>query len=114
MPSRFIRWFAIALLGLGATAIAFRPMPLSAQEITRKVKSRVSPSYPDLARRMMITGVVKVAVVVSPNGSVKSTKVIGGHPLLCDAAVDAVKKWKFEPASDETSGIVEFKFQPEN
>jgi outer membrane biosynthesis protein TonB len=50
--------------------------------------------------------------VVAPNGSVKSTKVVGGHPLLVNAAVDAVKKWRFDTASEESTGIVEFKFDP--
>ena len=68
--------------------------------------------YPELAKRMSISGVVKVEVVVAPNGSVKSTKVVGGHPLLVNAAVDAVKKWRFETASEETTGVVEFKFDP--
>jgi outer membrane biosynthesis protein TonB len=45
---------------------------------------------------------------------VKSTKVLGGHPLLVSAAEDAVKKWKFEPAAQEDSGVVEFTFKPEN
>jgi TonB family protein len=58
--------------------------------------------------------VVKLVVVVNANGSVKSTKVMGGHPLLVSAAEDAVKKWKFEPASQEDSGVVEFSFRPEN
>lgn len=61
---------------------------------------------------MSISGVVKVQVVVAPNGMVKTTKVMGGHPLLVNAAVDAVKKWKFENAAEETTGIVEFKFDP--
>ena len=114
MSSQLKRLLAVALLGVSALGIAFRPTSASAQEISRKVKNRVAPSYPDLARRMSITGTVKVAVIVAPNGTVISTKVVGGHPLLCDAAVDAVKKWKFEPASEESSGVVEFKFQPEN
>jgi len=78
------------------------------------VKSKVAPVYPDLAKKMAISGTVRVAVVVGSNGSVKSTKVLGGHPLLIDAAVDAVRKWKFEPGPDDSSGVVEFKFQPEN
>jgi TonB family protein len=78
----------------------------------RKVKTKVSPAYPELARRMSIAGVVKVQVVVAPNGSVKTTKVVGGHPLLVNAAVDAIKKWKFEPAAEESTGVVEFKFDP--
>jgi TonB family protein len=81
-------------------------------EITRRAKSRVEPVYPDLARKMNITGTVKVAVTVSPNGTVKDAKVVGGHPLLANAALDAVKKWRFEPASMESSGVVDFKFEP--
>jgi outer membrane biosynthesis protein TonB len=44
----------------------------------------------------------------------KSTKIVGGHPLLVNAALDALKKWKFEPASEESTGVVEFKFEPQN
>lgn len=80
--------------------------------IQRKVKSRVDPTYPEVARRIGLTGVVKLEVVVAANGTVKGTKVLGGHPLLINAAVDAVKKWKFETASTESTGTVEFKFEP--
>jgi TonB family protein len=91
-----------------------RPVSAMAQqELGRKVKVKVAPTYPDIARRANITGTVKVAVVVGPNGSLKSTKIVGGHPLLASAALDALKKWKFEPASEESSGIVEFKFEPQ-
>jgi len=70
--------------------------------------------YPELARKMNLTGTVKVEVVVSANGIVKDAKVIGGHPVLANAALDAVKKWRFEPASSESSGVVDFKFEPRN
>ena len=81
-------------------------------EIVRRAKSKVQPQYPDLARRMNITGSVKVEVVVAPNGTVKDAKVVGGHPVLATAALEAVRKWRFEPASMETSGVVDFKFEP--
>jgi TonB family protein len=81
-------------------------------EIVRRAKSRVQPIYPDLARKMNITGTVKVEVVVSPNGTVKEAKVVGGHPVLANAALDAVRKWRFEPAAVESSGVVDFKFEP--
>ena len=61
---------------------------------------------------MAVSGSVKVQLTVAPNGSVKSWKVIGGHPLLVDAAVDAVKRWKYEAAADESVELVEFKFSP--
>jgi TonB family protein len=110
-------WIRAGFLGLlvslaGASIFGQSAFP-AADQLARKVKSRVEPTYPDVARRMNITGTVKVAVVVTPSGAVKSTKVVGGHPLLVNAAVEAVKQWKFEPASQEDAGIVEFKFQPE-
>jgi protein TonB len=79
----------------------------------RKVKYRVEPQYPEIARKLGLSGVVKLEVVVAPNGSVKETKVIGGHPILVNAAVDAVKKWKFESANAESTKPLEFKFQPD-
>jgi len=104
------------LAGLLALATAiFHPLPAVAQgELTRKAKTKVAPAYPELARRMNIVGTVKVVVVVSPNGSLKDTKVVGGNPLLVNAAMDALKKWKFEPADVESTGTVEFKFQPQD
>jgi TonB family protein len=81
-------------------------------ELVRRAKSKVAPQYPELARKMNITGIVKVEVVVAPNGSVKDAKVVGGHPLLATAALDAVRKWRFEPAAMESSGVVDFKFEP--
>jgi TonB family protein len=72
----------------------------------------VQPEYPELARKMNITGTVKVQIVVLPNGSVKEAKVVGGHPVLASAALEAVKKWRFEPASSESTGVVDFKFEP--
>ena len=83
-----------------------------AQEIDRKVRNRIAPTYPEIARRMGLAGTVKLQVVIAANGTVKETKVIGGHPILVNAAVDAVKKWRFEPGSAESSGTLEFKFEP--
>ena len=85
--------------------------PASATD--RKVKSKVSPTYPELAKKMAVSGAVKVEITVAPNGSVKNVKVIGGHPLLVDAATDAVKHWKYEAAPEETTeGPIVFNFSP--
>jgi TonB family protein len=59
---------------------------------------------------MNLSGTVKVEVVIGPNGVVKSTKVIGGHPVLVETVLDAVKKWRYEPAAEETTTTVEFHF----
>lgn len=82
------------------------------EEISRKIKSKVQPNYPELAKRMNISGTVKLQIVVATSGTVKNSKIVGGHPLLANAAMDAVKKWRFEPASEETTGVVEFRFNP--
>ena len=87
---------------------------LAEDGVDRKVKSKVSPSYPEIARKMRIAGTVRLQLVVAPNGNVKETKVIGGHPILVTAAVDAVKKWRFETASAESTGTVEIRFDPGN
>jgi TonB family protein len=77
----------------------------------RKVATRVSPAYPELAKKMHIHGAVRVEAVVRPNGSVKSTRVLGGNPVLVDAALDAVGKWKFESAQGETTEVVQLVFE---
>ena len=84
----------------------------ASSEIVRRAKSKVQPVYPELARKMNLAGTVKVEVVVAPNGTVKDAKVVGGHPVLATAALEAVRKWRFEPAAMESSGVVDFKFEP--
>jgi TonB family protein len=82
----------------------------STDETKRKVKSKTAPLYPELARRMNVGGKVKIEVVITPDGRIKSTRVVGGHPLLVQACQDAVKEWKFMPAPEETTQVVEFDF----
>jgi TonB family protein len=76
----------------------------------RKIKVRVSPEYPPLAKQLKVTGKVKIEATVTPEGHVISTKVLGGSPVLVVAAIDAVKKWRYESAPKETTEIVEFDF----
>jgi TonB family protein len=57
-------------------------------------------------------GVVKVEITVAPNGTIKNAKLIGGHPVLANAALDAVRKWRYEAGPEESAGIVEFRFDP--
>jgi outer membrane biosynthesis protein TonB len=83
---------AVALFVL-ASMLMFAPSHVPAQEpseISRKVVTRVTPQYPNLARTMNIQGSVRVDVLVAPNGTAKSIEVKGGHPLLARAAQDAL------------------------
>ena len=68
-------------------------------------------SKPLLAKRMNVSGKVKIEVIITPDGKVRSTRVIGGHPLLVQACQDAVKEWKFIAAAEETTQVIEFDFR---
>jgi TonB family protein len=104
---------ALALtLALTVGLVRVGAQQAQSEEMIRRAKSKVQPSYPELARKMNIAGTVKVQIVVAPNGTVKDAHVVGGHPVLATAALDAAKKWRFEPASSESSGIIDFKFEP--
>ena len=81
-------------------------------EFLRRAKTKVQPAYPELARKMSISGTVKIEIVVLPNGTVKEARVVGGHPVLATAALDAARKWRFEPAPAESTGVIDFKFEP--
>jgi len=62
---------------------------------------------------MALEGIVKVEAIVAPDGTVRSVEVKGGHPVLAQAAVNTVRKWKWEVTSKESREIVEVKFSPE-
>jgi len=96
-----------AILFSGASGLA---QSGTTDESKRKVKTKTAPAYPELAKRMNVSGKVKIEVVITPDGHVKSTRVVGGHPLLVQACQDAVKEWKFVPAPEETTQVVEFEF----
>ena len=112
------RRFAAVLLAVITMSAAFVPRHVAAQtaenndELVRRATTKVQPAYPELARKMQISGTVKIEVTVSPNGAVKEARVVGGHPVLATAALDAAKKWRFEPAQSESSGVIDFKFEP--
>jgi TonB family protein len=111
------KWTRIVLASAASTmllwACAFAQTE-PAGEGKRKVKSKVAPVYPELARRMNIAGKVKIEVTISPDGRVKSSRAIGGHPLLVQACQEAVKEWKFATAPEESTQIVEFDFGGSN
>ena len=47
----------------------------------------------------------------APFVGIREARIVGGHPVLAGAALDAAKKWKFEPAPGESSGVIDFKFE---
>jgi TonB family protein len=61
---------------------------------------------------MALEGIVKVEALVAGDGSVKAVDVKGGHPVLAQAAMNAVRRWRWEAATHESHGVVELKFSP--
>jgi protein TonB len=58
---------------------------------------RVQPTYPPLARTARVQGAVQLAAVIGKDGAVQNLHVLSGHPLLTQAALDAVKQWRYKP-----------------
>lgn len=103
---------AVGLVLVSVCVAGISPSAVGQETGSRKAKTKVTPQYPELARRMRISGVVKVQVVVAPNGTVKDAKVVGGHPVLATAVLDAVRKWRFDVRPEETTENLEFHFDP--
>jgi TonB family protein len=78
----------------------------------RTLLVRVQPEYPEALRRLRIGGVVRLRVLISPKGSVKNVIMLGGNPILGDAAITAVKKWIYAPAVSETMIEITVRFDP--
>lgn len=94
--------FFLAALFLGSLALADQSRAL--------VRSK-QPTYPELARRMNLSGTVTLKVEVGADGKVKSVSVLSGNPLLGRAASDAVREWVYVPGVDE-SRTVSVNFDP--
>jgi TonB family protein len=77
----------------------------------RKILRKMTPTYPELARKMNLGGTVKVIAVVAADGEVKSVEPKGGSPILLRAAEDAVSKWKFV-SGGESRETIEVRFAP--
>ena len=99
------------LAALGFMVLSFAGLNASAQE-GRKLIVQEAPAYPAVAKSIRLTGTVKIQVVVGKDGNIRETKVLGGHPLLVDASLEAIKKWKYAPAQSESTSVLEFNFHP--
>jgi periplasmic protein TonB len=83
------------------------PPPKPAQQRIRqggqvqaaKLLNKVQPMYPPLARQTRISGTVRLHAIIAKNGTVEQLEVISGHPLLVQAALDAVRQWKYQPTT---------------
>ncbi len=89
---------------------------ISAEVLQSKVRHRVMPPYPPIAKATRVDGIVEVEVLISKTGDVKCARPLSGHALLRGAAVAAAFNWKFEPfevssGQSNTVGTVAFSFK---
>jgi TonB family protein len=72
-------------------------MKVGGEAAAANLINQVDPVYPPLARQTRISGTVKLCAVIGKDGAVRQLDVISGHPLLVQSALDAVRKWKYQP-----------------
>jgi TonB family protein len=101
-------------IGLGILFLVLVPVAYPQQNLKsdRKIFTRVEPDYPPVLRMRQIGGTVRLELTVTAGGSVENVKVLGGNPILAEAAVTAVKKWKYAPADSATAITVSLVFDP--
>ncbi len=81
------------------------------------LEQKVNPAYPMQARQAHVEGTVVLDAVIAKDGSVRSVKVVSGNPMLTQAAVDAVKRWRYKPSylngeAVEAKTQIKIKFAP--
>jgi len=69
------------------------------------IMNRVQPQYPPLARQARVSGTVKLHAIIAKDGTVQELQVISGHPLLIQAALDAVRQWRYRPTLLNTEPV---------
>ncbi len=86
---------AQSVVGGGASKRA--PIRAGNEVMESRLIRKVDPVYPELAKRVRVSGEVKLMVTVNEEGFVSDAEVISGHPFLTDAAVEAVRQWQYSP-----------------
>jgi periplasmic protein TonB len=77
-------------------SVAAPPMRISHMDPGMLIFS-VDPRYPELAKRARIQGTVSLAALIDKNGRIANLHTLGGPPLLVEAALDAVRQWRYRP-----------------
>ncbi len=73
------------------------PLRVGGSVQAARIINRVQPAYPPLARQTRISGTVRLHAIISKNGTIQQLEVLSGHPLLQQAALDAVRQWRYQP-----------------
>jgi len=73
------------------------PLRVGGNVQAARIVNRVQPVYPPLARQTRISGTVRLHAIIGKDGAIKELEVLNGHPLLQQAALDAVRQWRYQP-----------------
>jgi TonB family protein len=98
------------VVAIGASRLQLHAQSNAPAEAKRQARHLVAPQFPDLAKKLNLTGTVRIEVTIGPDGNVKRTRIVGGHPVLAAEAERAAQKSTFEPGPRETMETIEFKF----
>jgi protein TonB len=88
-------------LAIGQEAV----LNVSRSDALKNASSKVAPSYPPMARQLGMQGDVEVEARIKEDGTVESVKPLTGNPVLLNAAVAAMKQWKFSPFTNEGKAV---------
>ncbi|MGE5053992.1 MAG: TonB family protein [Acidobacteriota bacterium] len=80
-----------------APAVASKPEFRTSSMLQGSLVRRVDPVYPPLARSARIQGQVVLAAIISKAGAIEHLQVLSGHPMLVNAALEAVSQWRYRP-----------------
>jgi periplasmic protein TonB len=82
--------------------VRLEPKPTGPAHISKGVAEglllqKILPVYPPIARQARIEGTVVLAAVISSNGVIENLRIVSGHPMLQQASIDAVQRWRYRP-----------------
>jgi TonB family protein len=75
----------------------YGPLRVGGNVQSAKIIKRVQPVYPVDAREARISGTVRLHVILAKDGTVGQLELMSGHPMLAQAAIDAVRQWTYQP-----------------
>jgi protein TonB len=81
---------------VNTTKLKPTPIRIGGQVEAAKLIFQVKPEYPPLAKMARIQGAVRLEALISTDGTIRSLRVLAGHPLLVKAAIDAVARWRYQ------------------
>ncbi len=84
-------------IALALAPSLFAELRVTTAEAVKSALNKPTPEYSSVARQMKVTGRVEVEATVGTDGNVETVKVMTGNPLLTNSTVNAVKRWKFTP-----------------